>query len=839
MKTSKYDPVFERQQKKQPWQLRLWPMRANPEGVRFSRSAKRFEVVVAGRRCLEAGTMVATPRGPLPIEQIRPGDIVYGFNEDESVSETIVSAIHVNGLQNVFPLTSSGKKYASATEKHRFWACDEALFDKRRNPDVQKLGFKRRAISEISKRSRIKRVYLYDLFRGGDKVVPFTYSLGALLGNGCSLANKITTGELTRFLYLSDEDGTVARAIAEEIGGYEAKLPSDNYTWKVGGVADILSAIPFYREWCCSRYAHEKIAVWEEIDSWSKESCLSFLAGIVDTDGSIFYKNDSTKEVVVQIGMQAKSVVECCQKIIYKYFQESLNISEDKREKYKNGHVWSVKTSSNLLSKRVYEAIFPFLRKKNLLNLSSIEFRNILPDMIGLAKGNPYLAPTYDITVSNNTNLYVLHDGGLVTSNSGKTERAKRKFVKRVLRGNNGTFINPRYCVSAPTTAQAKKIFWNDLKMMIPPNLMAKKPNETDLIIQLIPGNTEIFVAGLDQPQRIEGAPVDGFVFDECDDIKPTAWEAHIYPCFADRHAWAMFLGAPNGMGFLHKASKNALMSPAEWDFFQWKSAEVLDPAEIQRFRSLYDDRLFRQEFEGEFVPFDGRAYYAFEKKHCAYELDYNIHADLMFCFDFNSTPGTAAILQEMKMPFGQKESCHTQNGFVYQSKLQDVWGTGVISEIWVKENSNTKLICEKLYAKFHMHQGKIYCYGDASGGNQTSSGLNGSDWDIIKDFFARTPFADRIFYNVPRANPSVRGRINAVNCRLKASDGTIRMAIDAVDCPHIIEDFDMVTLLNGSLSDINKKKNMFLTHLTDAIGSYVAYEFPIDNLSKVSILDW
>lgn len=50
MKTSKYDPIFERQQKKQPWQLRLWPMRPNPEGVRFSKSEKRFEVVAAGRR---------------------------------------------------------------------------------------------------------------------------------------------------------------------------------------------------------------------------------------------------------------------------------------------------------------------------------------------------------------------------------------------------------------------------------------------------------------------------------------------------------------------------------------------------------------------------------------------------------------------------------------------------------------------------------------------------------------------------------------------------------------------------------------------------------------------
>lgn len=822
MKTSKYDPVFERQQKKQPWQLRLWPMRANPEGVRFSRSIKRFEVVVAGRRCLEAGTMVATPRGPVAIERLKVGDEVIGWDGRKPIVTT-VAKLWDNGTQEVFSLYSNRRKYFAATGDHKLvgYENNEPCYVKNKLP-------------------LIRRQYVFDMIKGGDKHVENAYALGAMLGNGCCRENKSVDGRYTKYLHISSPGDIVPKAIAKMLGGEAVKKHSDNFTWRISTAKHPFDAIPFYREWCENRYSYAKHADWAEIDTWDKESCLSFLAGLIDSDGSIFYVKKLNK-IFISLAMQARSVVECAQKIIFKYFQEHITIREDSRAKYKNGSVFILAPSSLLLIQRIFEAIRPFLISKAVppRDFDSLAKGTIEKDNIKLKVTGKELAQTYDITVAHSYHAFMLHNGSVCSFNSGKTERAKRKFVKRVLRGNNGTFINPRYCVSAPTTAQAKKIFWNDLKMMIPPNLMAKKPNETDLIIQLIPGNTEIFVAGLDQPQRIEGAPVDGFVFDECDDIKPTAWEAHIYPCFADRHAWAMFLGAPNGMGFLHKASKNALMSPAEWDFFQWKSAEVLDPAEIQRFRSLYDDRLFRQEFEGEFVPFDGRAYYAFEKKHCAYELDYNIHADLMFCFDFNSTPGTAAILQEMKMPFGQKESCHTQNGFVYQSKLQDVWGTGVISEIWVKENSNTKLICEKLYAKFHMHQGKIYCYGDASGGNQTSSGLNGSDWDIIKDFFARTPFADRIFYNVPRANPSVRGRINAVNCRLKASDGTIRMAIDAVDCPHIIEDFDMVTLLNGSLSDINKKKNMFLTHLTDAIGSYVAYEFPIDNLSKVSILDW
>jgi hypothetical protein len=32
------------------WKRRLWPMIDNPEGLRFTESTKRYEVVAAGRR---------------------------------------------------------------------------------------------------------------------------------------------------------------------------------------------------------------------------------------------------------------------------------------------------------------------------------------------------------------------------------------------------------------------------------------------------------------------------------------------------------------------------------------------------------------------------------------------------------------------------------------------------------------------------------------------------------------------------------------------------------------------------------------------------------------------
>ncbi|HQM88361.1 MAG TPA: hypothetical protein PLC01_10990, partial [Methylotenera sp.] len=290
---------------------------------------------------------------------------------------------------------------------------------------------------------------------------------------------------------------------------------------------------------------------------------------------------------------------------------------------------------------------------------------------------------------------------------------------------------------------------------------MAKKPNESDKEIYLINGAT-IFLAGLDNPARIEGAPVDGFLFDEVDDIKRTAWEAHVFPCFIDRGAFAMFCGVPNGLQYLYELSLNAAKYPEEWDFFTWKSAEVLDPKEIANFRRIYDERTFAQEFEGSFVTFSGRVAYSFDRENYKHELTHNLHKPLEICFDFNNAPGIAAIVQEQVMP-GQFE--YIQNGS--EVIKSPVIGSGVIGEVHIPRHSNTLMVCRKLYEDWKHHKGEIIFYGDPAGGNKTSQGVQGSDWDLIKDFFEQTDWRHRMSFDVPRAHPSVRSRINAMNCRI------------------------------------------------------------------------
>ena len=46
---------------------------------------------------------------------------------------------------------------------------------------------------------------------------------------------------------------------------------------------------------------------------------------------------------------------------------------------------------------------------------------------------------------------------------SGKTEIAKRKLVLSAINPNTG-YSDPNYFAAAPTHAQAKRIYWKDLK---------------------------------------------------------------------------------------------------------------------------------------------------------------------------------------------------------------------------------------------------------------------------------------------------------------------------------------------------------------------------------------
>jgi len=422
---------------------------------------------------------------------------------------------------------------------------------------------------------------------------------------------------------------------------------------------------------------------------------------------------------------------------------------------------------------------------------------------------------------------------------AGKSEIAKRNMALEVVFPQS-SFSTPRYFMAAPVRHQCKQIFWNDMQALIPDYMIVDK-STSDLILFLANG-AELHFLGLDSPERIEGQPWDGGVVDEIANVKAHAWGAHIRPALADRQGWCWLIGVPEGRNHYYKMFNKALPQtekfgfdhngvPYEWGAWTWKSSDILPASEIAAARDDLDDLTFKQEYEAEFSDFAGRAYYAFTPDNYKHELTYNTGRELIFCFDFNVSPGVAAVCQEQIMPYQMQ---WVDNGGGVLEK-EPVYGTGVIGEVWIPRNSNTLSVCKKLYKDWKHHQGFIKVYGDATGGSKGSAKLSGSDWEIIKNFFATTDFCDRIQYNVGRSNPSERSRVNAVNSRCCSASGIKRLMVEQAKAPHVVEDFEGVILLEGGSGEIDKKHDDERTHILDALGYYIAEEFPVDGDSVTS----
>jgi hypothetical protein len=415
---------------------------------------------------------------------------------------------------------------------------------------------------------------------------------------------------------------------------------------------------------------------------------------------------------------------------------------------------------------------------------------------------------------------------------SGKTENCKREGVEVAIAGVQTG--DARVFFTAPVNDQAVKIYWEDVKALVPKQCIARPSDisEGRHTIRLINGSL-ISVVGLDRPARIEGDPIDWIALDEFANTRSNVWDAHVRPALSTvgRPGRAWILGVPEGRNHYFRLYEYALKQKAllgdasPYDVFHWKSADIIDPADLEEARNSMDPLTFEQEFEASFVTFSGRAYYPFVRtKHAAIPLTYRPRLPLIICFDFNVEPGTAAVGQEQifetspapNVPKGEDITC---------------W----IGEVWIPKNSNTPAVCRKLIAdwgpggKRHEHVGDVYIYGDATGGNRGTAKLDGSDWDIIKNYFRNVP-GWKVHYRVDAENPPERSRVNAVNSRLEAANGTIHMLVDPQHCPRGVEDLEGTVLLAGGSGELEKdwKKSPDRTHWTDQVGYYIAKKHPV-----------
>ncbi len=377
----------------------------------------------------------------------------------------------------------------------------------------------------------------------------------------------------------------------------------------------------------------------------------------------------------------------------------------------------------------------------------------------------------------------------------GKTHYSRTRLIAAALQKPG------RYWYIAPTRVMAKDIFWSDLKMAVHPSWLTQAPLETELRV-LLKGGGEIQLQGADEPNSLKGRPLRGAVFDEFADTKLEAWTEAIRPALSDHKGWADFIGTPQAFNHLHALfARGQSADPDDAEYASWQFRTIdnpfMDPAEIAAARADMDERTFRQEYEASFEALAGRIYYAFSRVTDVREVQLDPGPPVCLSFDFNVNPSSAVIGQ------GRQDECR-------------IW-----REVFVTHAGGEATRAAAMQAKRLLDEagwrGAIRIYADASGASAKTTGP--SDHAAVREIFPGATWC------VPRGNPHVRDRYAAVNSRAQTGDGVRHLTVDPF-CRHLIADFEQVIYADNGEAD--KKSNPMLTHVSDAAGYWIVYEWPV-----------
>jgi hypothetical protein len=145
----------------------------------------------------------------------------------------------------------------------------------------------------------------------------------------------------------------------------------------------------------------------------------------------------------------------------------------------------------------------------------------------------------------------------------------------------------------------------------------------------------------------------------------------------------------------------------------------------------------------------------------------------------------------------------------------------------FVLSKASTWDLCDAFIARFGGYKGDVHVYGDATGARHQTQSTQ-SDYQIIKQKLGSV-FGERLHFRVPRANPPVRDRLNAVNSLMKNANGEARYFVHS-RCRKLILDYETAESdeINAFAIDKRDSAGSALTHPSDAAGYWITKEFPI-----------
>jgi len=352
----------------------------------------------------------------------------------------------------------------------------------------------------------------------------------------------------------------------------------------------------------------------------------------------------------------------------------------------------------------------------------------------------------------------------------------------------------------APTFRQAKRVFWQKLKRAIPASWRAGRLNESECSITLTSGHV-IRIVGLDNYDALRGSGLWFFLGDEWADAQPECWSEVVRPMLSTSGGHALFIGTPKGFNHFHDLYAKGLPN-GERDWRSWRYGTLegghVPAEEIAAARRELDQRAFRQEYEAAFEDFAGRVYCGFSRIESVRPCPLNPALPLHIGMDFNINPMSATVWQEQP------------DGTIWQ-----------VDEILIPTSSTHEMAGEirNRYGRIshdpdRPELGHITIYPDPAGAQRRTSAGGQTDIGILR--------AAGLMVQALESHPAVRDRINLVNSRFQAADGTRRALVDP-RCHESIKAYEGLTYRAGT-SQPDKASG--LDHLPDATGYYFCTRF-------------
>lgn len=384
---------------------------------------------------------------------------------------------------------------------------------------------------------------------------------------------------------------------------------------------------------------------------------------------------------------------------------------------------------------------------------------------------------------------------------SGKTERAKRFLAKQAMKNPN-----EKYFAAAPTQDQAKKIWFDDLKLLTFSSTHPTQPKVSPQPIIFLPNGTEIHIVGLDKPQRIEGVAWTGGVIDEIADIKPDSLNENIMPALntvnpirPDYRAWCWFIGVPDGLNHYYDLAmyaKNA--KDPDYGYFHWKSEEILPDDVIEAAKRTMSAKQYNQEYCASFETASGRIYADYSSKNHTHE-EIQPHEQLMWHHDFNYTP--------------------LSSGIAVKRGKKDIY---ILDEI-ILESAIAENAAQEFVEKFKDHKNKkVIIYGDPAGRAGEKHGQD-SDFVCIERVLKESGW--KYERRVTKAAPAIKDRQNAVRAKILNAAGETSLYVNPNKAKYADKGLSTVQLKKGSTF---LEEDGEYQHITTAIGYMVHYEFPV-----------